>query len=136
MRSRTLSGCVSRSQPATRAVPAVGGRSVDSIRSVVVLPAPLGPRNPKISPWRTARSTPATASTARLRDLKVRRSPLVSITFGPAAGITKPLSGVPLPLAGEGRATGYLIEPSPARGSTQGDGQVIVPSPAQRDTAR
>src|SRR2546428_13435693 len=49
------------------------------MRSVVVLPAPLGPRNPKISPVGTVRSTPATASTTCLRVLKTRRSPCVSI---------------------------------------------------------
>ena len=38
--SRTMSW------PATRAVPAVGGSSVVSIRTVVDLPAPLGPRKP------------------------------------------------------------------------------------------
>ncbi len=47
--------------------------SVASIRRVVVLPAPLGPRKPKISPAPTARSTPRTASTSRLaRIVKVR----------------------------------------------------------------
>ena len=34
-----------------------------SIRSVVVLPAPLGPRKPKISPRCTSKLTPRTAST-------------------------------------------------------------------------
>ena len=34
----------------TRASPLVGGRSVARIRRVVVLPAPLGPRKPKIDP--------------------------------------------------------------------------------------
>ena len=37
-----------------RGLPAVGGSSVASIRSVVVLPAPLGPRKPKTSPAATA----------------------------------------------------------------------------------
>src|ERR1035438_4941884 len=38
------------SKPATRAVPDVGKMSPESILSVVVLPAPLGPRNPTNSP--------------------------------------------------------------------------------------
>src|SRR5450759_293047 len=84
MRSRIRSGCVSRLQPATVALPPLGGSSVASMRSVVVLPAPFGPRNPKISPECTVRSTPATASTDRLRDLKTRRSPRVSITSSTA----------------------------------------------------
>src|SRR6202022_2616006 len=50
-----------------------------SMRRVVVLPAPLGPRNPKISPDRTVRSTPATASTTRFRVLNTRLRPCVSI---------------------------------------------------------
>ena len=38
-----------------------------SIRTVVDLPAPLGPRKPKTSPRRTSRSTPRTASTVPSR---------------------------------------------------------------------
>src|SRR6266513_3932907 len=83
-------GCVASSHPATRAVPPLGGRSVASMRSVVVLPAPLGPRNPKISPRITFRSTPTTASTVRLRVLKMRRRPRVSIT---ASGLLSPIPG-------------------------------------------
>ena len=43
------------------------------MRRVVVLPAPLGPRKPKISPASTSRSTPFTASTALLRLANVWR---------------------------------------------------------------
>ena len=50
------------SWPATVARPAVGFSSVVSTRSVVVLPAPFGPSNPKTSPGATAKETPATAS--------------------------------------------------------------------------
>ena len=46
MRSRTASGSVVTSWPATTARPAVGVSRVHSIRTVVVLPAPLGPRKP------------------------------------------------------------------------------------------
>src|SRR5690348_12344769 len=49
------------------------------MRSVVVLPAPFGPRKPTISPSPTVRSTPRTASTVRLRLLNVRASPRASI---------------------------------------------------------
>ena len=66
--------------------PPVGLSSVASIRSVVVLPAPLGPRKPKISPASTVRSTPRTASTVDLRALKVRRRSSVSI-IGPAGPV-------------------------------------------------
>jgi hypothetical protein len=48
------------------------------------LPAPFGPRNPKISLDLTVRSTPATASTVRLRDLNERLKPRVWITSSTA----------------------------------------------------
>ena len=43
------------------AVPAVGWARVQRILMVVDLPAPFGPRKPKVSPGRTARSMPSTA---------------------------------------------------------------------------
>src|SRR5271169_4970773 len=51
MRFFTSIGSSSTSNPATVAVPAVGGRKHVSIRIVVVLPAPLGPKNPTICPF-------------------------------------------------------------------------------------
>src|SRR4051794_33195419 len=48
------------SYPATRAMPLVAGRNVVRMRMVVVLPAPLGPRNPTISfsvTWKLTWST-------------------------------------------------------------------------------
>ena len=45
-----------RRGPRTRAVPAVGGVSVVSMRISVVLPAPLGPSRPKISPCSTVKA--------------------------------------------------------------------------------
>src|SRR5713226_5809729 len=62
MRWRTRAGSRTTSMPATRAVPAVGVSSVQRIEMVVDFPAPLGPRKPNISPWRTSRSMPRTAS--------------------------------------------------------------------------
>ena len=44
-------------------MPEVGGSSVVSIRKVVDLPAPLGPRKATNSPAATSMSTPFTAST-------------------------------------------------------------------------
>ncbi len=49
------------SWPAIRAVPADGGRKPVRTRIVVVFPAPLGPRNPTISPSFTEKVTSATA---------------------------------------------------------------------------
>ena len=61
MLRRTCSDCVTTSNPATVAVPSVGFSSVVSMRSVVVLPAPFGPRKPTTSPSAMSRSTPSTA---------------------------------------------------------------------------
>ena len=49
------------SKPLIVAVPDVGLRMVQSIDMVVVLPAPLGPSNPKISPDSTVMLRSSTA---------------------------------------------------------------------------
>ena len=48
--------------PAIRAVPLDGGRNPVRTRMVVVFPAPLGPRKPRISPCRTEKVTSETAT--------------------------------------------------------------------------
>src|SRR5215468_8475750 len=53
--------CSSTSNPATVALPAEGGRKQVSMRMVVVLPAPLGPRNPTICPLATSKEIWSTA---------------------------------------------------------------------------
>jgi hypothetical protein len=50
-------GSAEDSMPKTSARPLVGRMRSSIVRIVVVFPAPLGPRNPKISPSSTARST-------------------------------------------------------------------------------
>src|SRR5215831_4409203 len=55
------SGSRARSWPLTSIRPDVGLSRPAIIRSVVVLPAPLGPRKPWISPGCTSRLTPLTA---------------------------------------------------------------------------
>src|SRR5216684_8962746 len=62
--SRTPSGSRRISCPATRAVPEVGGVSVVSMRISVVLPAPLGPSRPKISPSVTSKLISFTATSS------------------------------------------------------------------------
>src|SRR6188474_1825556 len=47
--------------PATEKSPPVGGRIVESIRIVVVFPAPLGPRRPITSPSCAVKLTESTA---------------------------------------------------------------------------
>ncbi len=73
MRRRTSWGWRATSKPATDADPASIGSRVVSMRRVVVFPAPLGPRNPKISPGATEMVTPRTASTAPRGLAKVLR---------------------------------------------------------------
>ena len=61
MFSRTCRDCRTTSKPATDARPDVGVSAVESMRSVVVLPAPFNPSRPKISPRRQSKSTSSTA---------------------------------------------------------------------------
>ena len=70
--TRRLIASASRvtSMPATHAVPSLGRSRPQSIRMVVVLPAPLGPRNPKISPVRTPRLRLETAVTVPNRRVR------------------------------------------------------------------
>src|SRR3954451_4556882 len=85
MLRRTWTASVATSYPATRAVPAVGLSSVTSIRNVVVLPAPLGPRNPTTSPSATSRSMPLTAWTSLL----FLPLPVWNVCTSPRASITE-----------------------------------------------
>ncbi len=62
MLRRISSGWVPTSKPLTWAVPEVGVTSPHSIRMAVDFPAPLGPRNPRISPFRTCIETWSTAT--------------------------------------------------------------------------
>ncbi len=62
MRRLISSRWVRMSKPATVPWPPEGSRSPQSIRMVVDLPAPLGPRKPKISPGRTSRLMRLTAT--------------------------------------------------------------------------
>src|SRR5688572_2221336 len=61
MLRRTSMGWVRMSNPATRPVPLVGTLRVVSIRTRVVLPAPLGPSRPSTDPSGTTKLTPSTA---------------------------------------------------------------------------
>src|SRR5262245_42713782 len=72
------------SKPATEPRPAVGRSSPARILMVVVLPAPFGPRKPKISPGRTAKVTPSTAVK--------RPKPLVSPSTSTAGGAGSPVA--------------------------------------------
>src|SRR4029079_14314923 len=74
-RERTSSGRSVTSRPSTQARPSVGAISAVSTRTVVVLPAPLGPSSPRTSPRFTSRSTPRLAhSSPKRRPRPVARS--------------------------------------------------------------
>src|SRR5437764_8610110 len=62
MRFFTSMGCSRTSNPATLAVPALGGRKHVRTRIVVVFPAPLGPRKPTICPLATSKEMLSTAT--------------------------------------------------------------------------
>src|SRR5579863_3458526 len=64
---RTAMVSLTTSWPNTSAWPESGGRRVTSILIVVVLPAPLGPSRPKISPEVMSKLTPSTARTSLKR---------------------------------------------------------------------
>jgi len=62
MRRFTALGSGQTSSPSMVTEPPSGLRSPSTISSVVVLPAPLGPRMPKISPRSTVSEMPSTAT--------------------------------------------------------------------------
>src|ERR1700724_3273325 len=62
MRFLTSMGCSRTSNPATLAVPALGGRKHVRTRIVVVFPAPFGPRKPTICPFVTSKEILSTAT--------------------------------------------------------------------------
>jgi hypothetical protein len=61
MRRFAGTGLSNMLKPAMETSPADGGINPVSIRIVVDLPAPFGPRNPKTSPFSTVKEIPFTA---------------------------------------------------------------------------
>src|SRR4029450_552134 len=61
MSALILRGDSVTSMPKTRISPPLTGETQEIIRTVVVLPAPFGPRKPQHSPSRTTKSMPSTA---------------------------------------------------------------------------
>jgi hypothetical protein len=94
MRSRTCWGWRTTSRPSTVAVPLSGRSSVVSTRTAVVLPAPLGPSSPSTVPRGTARSIPASASTAPYRFMTPSTTTARSV--GPAVRVVPALFAVPV----------------------------------------
>src|SRR5262245_58650566 len=81
MRSRTRSESVRTLSPSTVASPPLSGSRPVSILMTVVLPLPLGPKKPKISPLATWKLTPFTAVNLP----KLRTSPCAAMA-GSVAG--------------------------------------------------
>jgi hypothetical protein len=81
--ARTGWACTSK--PAMRAVPALGGMKPASMRMVVDLPAPLGPRKPTTSPRATVKLTSSTA----VKPSKRLVSPSISINAVIAADVAR-----------------------------------------------
>src|SRR5580700_2226974 len=77
------------------AVPAVAFASVHKILMVVDLPAPFGPRKPKVSPLATVKSMPRTASTSPYR---LTRPETVITVSGPALSPSNCLASGPVPV--------------------------------------
>src|SRR5438270_12606515 len=100
------SGSRARSWPLMATRPAVGLRRPATMRMVVVLPAPLGPRKPWISPAGTERLTPSTA----VKDPYVLTSPSTSIM--PSGG-QRPAVGGAIAL-GDGDLEGPEVSGRPA----------------------
>src|SRR5271157_3176011 len=71
MTRRTAIGSAVTECPATRPSPDVGRRSVARKRMVVLLPAPLGPMNPKTSPLPMEKESPSTATKSPYRLVKL-----------------------------------------------------------------
>src|SRR6516165_4457943 len=79
MRFLTSWGFSRTSNPATLALPDVGGRKQVSTRIVVVFPAPLGPRKPTICPFSTSKEMLSTATVRSYR--LVRPSTLIMVSY-------------------------------------------------------
>src|SRR2546425_3251801 len=98
MLSRRRSKAASRttSWPSTVMVPRSGVSKVARIESSVVLPAPLGPRRPKIEPRSTASETPRSARVSRRRgqpERKVFSTSRASIASMPGDDTIRAMAG-------------------------------------------
>src|SRR5256714_13847858 len=101
--------------------PLVGSRSVASMRSVVVFPAPFGPRTPKISPRSTRRSIPFTATNrSRLSGSRRSRCQMVRRPFSKT--LVRPVTST----AGGGPAITLAVERLPGRSLDDDEDPVVT----------
>src|SRR5271157_4669068 len=88
IRSRIAVSSVAQCSPRTSTAPDVGWFSPSRISTVVVLPAPLGPRSPKHSPTEISRSIPLTAWTGPSRPGYCLRNSLTRMTRSLMEGVS------------------------------------------------
>src|SRR6266536_1327173 len=117
MRRRTSACCETTSKPATLARPPLGASSVHSTEMVVDLPAPLGPRKPKVSPGATEKLTPRTASTSS------KRLTRLSTWMAALPSAAEPARFIPMPPAPSAAPDSAAAWP-PARRGTGRSGQL------------
>src|ERR1041385_8729872 len=79
-----------RSWPQTVTRPKVGRIRPTSMRMVVVLPAPFGPRKPKTSPCRSWKETLTRPKVGRIRPTSMRMVVVLPAPFGPRKPKTSP----------------------------------------------
>src|SRR5215469_12872534 len=82
---RTSIGSLTGSWPATLSHPSLGLSTVVSILIVVVLPAPLGPRKPKMTPSGTANEAWSTAVKPLKRLTRSQASMIAAMIFPPSS---------------------------------------------------
>ena len=83
--------------PSTRSVPSLTGDMQAIIRIVEVLPAPLGPRNPKDSPRPMSKSMSSTATWSPKRLTSPRAQTRASCSSGTGASEERtPIVGAPV----------------------------------------
>src|SRR5918999_3321262 len=112
------------------AVPAVGATRPRSIRRVVVLPAPLGPRKPATVPWSIWKSRWSTASTSPKR--LVSPCTLIAAIARLLAAGAEPVSPTTLragPATVVGPAAALGRRPGGGGGATRGAGGAEGPGP-------
>src|SRR5215469_10429164 len=119
---RTSIGSLTGSWPATLSDPSLGLSTVVSILIVVVLPAPLGPRKPKMTPSGTANETWSSAVKPLKRLTSSRAAMVALIIFRRAAvGVARRGSDA----WGRGEAAELALdEPG------EGDRRAVVEKPA------
>src|ERR1700682_1242183 len=92
IRARIRVPSIEGSMPNTSSVPEGTGETQPIMRMVDVLPAPLGPRKPNVSPAPTSKSIPSTAVRALKRLVRprasIRTEPLVSLLMGAVEDIS------------------------------------------------